>query len=137
MKKLLLGTIVLMAFSVAAIITQISCKKEAMAEGPGFINQPLNKFIFTKDFRGQSSEIWISNNDGTGQAKINIALPAGQLIAPQAKLTVDGKGVLFVTMDSSENTTGIYYCLTDGTGLKKVVDGPAVNNASLTLQGTY
>lgn len=136
MKKLLLGTLVLLAFSAALIITQLSCKKEAMAEGPGFA-QPLNKFLFTKDFRGKSSEIWVSNNDGTGQTKVNITLPAGQLVAPQARLTVDGKGVLFVAMDNNENTIGVYYCLLDGSGLKKVADAPGIDNSGITLQGTY
>lgn len=136
MKKLVLGAIVLFVFSLSVVVTNMSCKKEAMAEGPGF-PQPLNKFLFTKDFRGKSSEIWMSNIDGSGQTKINVTLPAGQLIAPQARLTADGKGVLFVTMDDAENTTGIYFCLLDGTSLKKVADSPGVENSALTLQGTY
>lgn len=136
MKKLLIGTIILSVFSIALVITQMSCTKQTMAQGPGLI-QPLNKILFTRDTRGASSEIWISNPDGTGLQQVPVALPAGAMVSEQVRLSADGKTVIFVTMDEQENTTGIYSCAIDGSGVKKMIEGTTELNKRVTLQGTY
>jgi hypothetical protein len=134
MKRLLLSALILFFFSASLFLTQISCRKESKAETP-VVHQQL--FLFTKDTRGQSSEIWISRADGTEQKKLTITPPAGELIAPQAKITQDKQGLLFVTMNADEKATGIYFCKLDGTGLKKVADAPTGANTGLTLQDTF
>jgi hypothetical protein len=135
MKKLLLSAIILFFFSASIFLTQMSCKKEAKAESP-VVSVPVT--LYTKDLRGQSSEIWlIVNNDITQQEKINVTPPEGQLIAPQARLTKDASGVVFVTMNADEKEMGIYFCKRDGSGLKKIADTPTGTNSGITLQNVY
>ncbi|WP_343704102.1 hypothetical protein [Chitinophaga sp.] len=134
MKRLLLSALILLFFSASLFLTQMSCRKESKAETP--VDYP-QRFVFTKDTRGQSSEIWISKIDGTDQQKLNITLPAGEFIAPQARITANKQGVVFVAMDAEEKETGIYYCKLDGTGLKKVAEAPTGTNTGLTLQDTF
>lgn len=134
MKKLLLSAVILFLFSSSIFLTQMSCRKEAKAESPIVYPQMI---LFTKDVRGQSSEIWVSKTDGTAQAKVNIQLPAGELISPQARITANKQGIVFVAMNAQEKETGIYYCKIDGSELKKVVEAPAGTNEGLTLQDTY
>lgn len=137
MKKLLIGAIILSVFSIALVVTQMSCTKQTMAQGPGLI-QPQNKILFTKDTRGAfSSEIWISNLDGTGLQQVPVALPAGVLVSEQVRLSADGKTVIFITKDEDENTTGIYSCAIDGSGVKKIIEGTTEQNKHITLQGTF
>lgn len=134
MKRLLLSALILLFFSASLFLTQMSCRKESKAETP--VEYP-QRFVFTKDTRGQSSEIWISRIDGTEQQKVNITLPAGELIAPQARITANKQGIVFVAMNADEKETAVYYCKLDGTGLKKIADAPAAANTGLTLQDTF
>ncbi|MET6996932.1 hypothetical protein [Chitinophaga defluvii] len=135
MKKLLLSAAVLFFFGASVILTTMSYQKEAKAESP-IVYAPLT--LYTKDVRGQSSEIWlIANNDITKQQKINITLPAGQLIAPQAKLDRDASRVVFVTMDANEKETGIYSCTITGSDVRKIADAPTGTNNGITLQDAY
>jgi len=135
MKRLLLSAAILFFFGSSIFLTQMSCSKEAKAESP-IVYAPLT--LYTKDVRGQSSEIWlIGNNDITKQQKINITLPAGQLISPQAKLDRDATHVIFVTMDANEKETGIYSCSITGGDVKKIADAPTGANSGITLQDAY
>lgn len=114
----------------------MSCKKESKA--PPVIPPRIEVTLHSNDVRGQSSEIWLTTKQDTlTHKKINITLPEGQLIAPQAKLTKDYSGIVFVSMNADEKTTGIYYCKLDGSGLKKIADASTDANSGVTLQGVY
>lgn len=146
MKKLLLGTLVLLAFNAAVIITQMSCKKEAKADTPITGTTPLKQLdliLYAKHPSGDRllAELWISKLDGTGSHKVNIVLPANVRVADGASITPDGKNIVFSAL---QNTTaapnnwgdgGIYTCNLDGTNPKKVIDAEA--NGYLLLQGAY
>lgn len=135
MKKLLLGAMALMAFSIAIIATQISCNKDATAQAiPNY--QPSNLIVFTKlqnstDPNFTSNEINISNLDGTAQRYVPVQLPA-HVIVKEVKLTPNGDKLIFTTRNIliDNNKGSLYSCNLDGSGLTKLVDG---DNSDFTL----
>jgi hypothetical protein len=100
MKKLLLGTLVLLAFNAAVIITQMSCKKEAKADSP--IVRPTTVLYITygknADYNNTDEKL-ICKLDGSNKTKLNITLPANTRIGDEASLTLDGRTVVFDTYD--------------------------------------
>jgi hypothetical protein len=144
MKKLLLGTLVLLAFNAAVIITQMSCKKEAKADSP--IVRPTTVLYITYGKNADNTstaEIWICKLDGSNKTKLNITLPANTRIGDEASLTLDGRTVVFDTYDVVSTNPykakdgGIYTCSVDGGTAKKIVDGNTQDNYYNTLQGAY
>lgn len=149
MKKLLLGTVVLLAFNAAVIITQMSCKKEAQAETPITPGNTLKQLdlvlymnaLMTPD-RRTYNEIWTCKLDGSNKTKLSITLPANIIIGDEASLTPDGKTVVFssyeVVTQSPYNTKdgGLYTCNAEGGTAKKIVDGNTIGSYT-TLQGAY
>lgn len=131
MKKLLLGTIVLLAFNAAIIITQMSCKKEAQAESPtpgGPALKQLNVVLYSKITSGTNRvyEYWMTNLDTGQKRKIPVTLPDGKFPGDEATLTPDGLTLIFDTSikgtDGSTKDGGIYSCKLDGSNLKMIVD---------------
>jgi tricorn protease-like protein len=141
MKKLLLGAIALIAFSASLIITQISCQKDASAQiATGFT--PPNLIVMLKLFNANDastfrSEIWIAGIDGTGQSKVNVAIPSNEGITA-ARLNSDGTKVIFKTVIKGDvNQAGnVYACAKDGTNLTKIIDGSA-GESIINLEGAY
>lgn len=125
MKKLILGSFALLLFSVSMLVFQISCKKSADAESP--ISVP-NKVAFIKYISGGMNEIWLMNYDGTGQTKINITLPDGQIIGDDVRIAPNGQKLFFIVMTTgigAANKEDIYTADVDGKNLKKLYDMPA------------
>jgi hypothetical protein len=132
MKKLLLSTIVLLAFSVSIILFQLSCKKSADAATPitSAAVQQQNKIIYVKNIpivaAGTSGlyqgQIYSANYDGTNQQQINITLPTGLYISytPNVVLSPDQKTIFFSVSDIN-NVIGIYSSSIDGTNTKPVI----------------
>jgi len=133
MKKILLSTIVLTAFSFSIILFQISCKKSADAAttttSTGTTQQ--SKIIYTKNLPLSGSqgiyysEIGVANYDGTSAQKINITLPTGLFIdyTTFVKLSPDQKTIFFRVADVKQDTngTGFYSANIDGTNAKLIV----------------
>lgn len=118
MKKLLLGTIVLLAFNGTIILTQMSCSKEASAQS-GNTTSPKLVLFYKIDTR----ELWLSNIDGSDKHKIPITLPAGLKLG-EGHLTADGIIVVFEAFkDVTGEVEGIYTCLINGSNVKKIIDG--------------
>lgn len=140
MKKVLLSTIILTAFSLSIILFQISCKKEAQAEVSGAA--PLNTILFSKfneavdPASGNSYEAWLANLDGTNQRKIPIVLPseAGHFFG-NCKLTAGGNALIFSTQNDVAKKTFLYSCSTDGSGMKKIAE--SAYPVFLSLEGVY
>lgn len=98
----------------------------------------LNKIIYEKyptSSPAYSAEIWTANYDGTGQTKINIVLPSGLGIAGDAKLSPNGQTVFFEVGNSTTFKFYIYSCNLDGSNVRQVIDGSALPNEALILQG--
>lgn len=144
MKKLLLGTLVLLAFNAAIIITQMSCKKEAQAETPVVRPSLVLYITYAKNADNTpTGEIWACLLDGTNKKKLNITLPENIRIGDRASLTLDQRTVVFDTYEIVSTNPykakdgGIYTCSTSGGTAQKIVDGNAVDNYYNTLQGAY
>lgn len=117
MKKIFLGSIILMGFNLAVVLTQMSCKKEASAQANGG-SSAANLVLF---YKSNAKELWLSNVDGSNQRKIPIVLASG-LKPGEGRLTVDGKSVVFeVFTESTGVNAGIYSCTLDGGNLKKII----------------
>lgn len=134
MKKLFLGSVALLCFSLAILLFQVSCKKEAKADSPTTnTTTQKNKIVYVKQFYGTGGrlydygEIWTANYDGTAQTKLNITLPTNVVIAQvEPKISPDGQTIFFnafLTDGTKDISNGwsLYSCSTDGSNVKQVV----------------
>ena len=139
MKKILMGSAVLTAFSLSIIAFQMSCSKTANAQTGGTTGvTQLNKIIYTViPVQNQFLEqIWIANYDGTNPKQVPITLPTNVWVDYDgARLSPDGKTVFFSTtyavQSGNSYSYGIYSCGVDGSNLTKIVNGTS------SLNGAY
>ena len=130
MKKLLLSTAILIAFSFSVILFQISCKKEGKADT--IINTVTQQGIIIymqPDNTHQLIGIYTANYDGTGAKKIKILLPTPDLAISDKSLSIspDRKTIVFTVYSlTNTGTNDIYSCDLNGSNLKKVVSGTCV-----------
>jgi hypothetical protein len=109
----------------------------------GNSNSQLNKLIYMKYPTASVPEIWISNYDGTGQAKINVILPAGVVFSDNlsARMSPNGQklffeaGTPYQTGALTSVSNDIYSCNIDGSSVTKVISRGT--DRSLTLNGAY
>lgn len=144
MKKLLLGTIVLLLFAVSLLLVQISCSKTgAQVNATKTVgNNQLNKIIFTKDNDNGGCEIWLCDYDGSNQQQIPVTLPEHFYIdnnsnANAVRLSPDGQTVFFVgnyTNITPGTQSSIYACTIDGKNMRLVVQG---GSKKMHLGGAY
>jgi Tol biopolymer transport system component len=135
MKKLLLGSIVLLMFSASIILFNISCNKESDAQSNSSSSVLIKKILFYKDPSPDlPPELWVANYDGGGQQKINISLPTGLRIGGNAKLSPDGMKIFFDVFDTGGKSY-IYSSNIDGTAPKLLIDGS--NTSGTGIQGVY
>ena len=123
MKKVLLSTVVLTAFSLSIILFQISCKKSADATTVSTEPQQDNKILYST-FAGLSSgggfdsrKLHTSNYDGTDVTDINVVLPTGiSIVDGNLSISPDHKTIFFtVGIESSgSDNYAIYACNIDG-----------------------
>ena len=140
MKKLLLGSLALTMFSATIILFELSCKKTANAQSSTTSQITiLDKSLITGSVRTQTGStkdslgrvtpiysyttvFYTVQNDGSNLTQINFTLPSGLYALPSARLTPDGKKMIFQVSDANGNTS-LYSCLIDGSNVKKVLDG--------------
>ena len=143
MKKLLMSSVVLIAFSLTIIVFQMSCKKDVNAQtAQGGITQQ-NILLIHKHNNSTIDELWTSNYDGSNQKKIPITLQAGQSFSSnQAALSPDGK-LVFMTIEArrliggvSTNFATVYSCNIDGSNFKQIIDATG-NNQYVETNGAY
>jgi hypothetical protein len=125
MKKILLSTIVLTAFSLSIVLFQLSCKKEAKAQSTQSVVQQ-GKIIFVKS--GTPLSLWIANYDGSDQQEIQLALPVGSSVDGISSISPDRK-TLFVPVYNGSGDD-IYTCNVDGSNLKKIISNAGSNVTS-------
>jgi hypothetical protein len=96
-------------------------------------NTQLNKIVFVK-YNSSIAELWTANYDGTNQTKINITLPAGNIITGEGgngRLSPDGQIVFFNVEESSTLKWHIYKCNINGTNVQKIIDAGTANVAMI------
>ncbi len=136
MKNIFKGSIVLMIFSLAIVIFNISCEKESIAQtntpfvlpkatsnslggvivGSGLSvttdgtisTQSAGLLVFAKG-GDKRNEFWISKYDGSGQVKITISsFPlTGEIVKEGIKLSPDGKKFFFVGYTANGQITNV------------------------------
>jgi hypothetical protein len=120
MKNLLRTSIVLLIFSFAALLFNLSCRKEVSAQ-TNTSSQSLGLIFFQKA-GDPPNVIWKANYDGTGQTRITIAgIPANSI--PVFKCTAvspDGRKIFFLWETPAGRN--IFSCNIDGTGITGVVE---------------
>ncbi len=142
MKRILMGSLVLVIFSLAVAIFQMSCRKSAMAQtttttGLAQLNLILYTIISNPHTANPTVELWLSNLDGSSPHSIPLTLPAGLSFDGSSRLSPDGKTIVLELKDSATPNPDfyIYTCAIDGSNFKKVVDGsPTVTPQ---LNGVY
>lgn len=152
MKKLLLGTIVLLSFCLAGIIFQISCTKNSGAQpNPTNIGlKQLNKILYEPDYSDDNgSGIYIANYDGSNSQELTIPLPSGMKNIGGARLSPDGKTIFFFAWNTQNHTSialgglvinNLYSGSLNGNSVSnvtKVIDGSNSGINGLTLDGVY
>ena len=148
-----MGSVALTLFSISMLIFQFSCKKEANAQTTTTGLTQQNLIIYVKSTTSGSStstqykrEIWLANVDGTNQHNVPIALPSGVELNSDARLTPDGKTIIFdAWKPTSASATysyvyNIYSCSIDGSNVKKLMSGSYTDDYNYTrilLAGAY
>jgi Tol biopolymer transport system component len=124
MKKLLLGSAALLMFSLAIMIFQISCKKDAFAQRP---TSTTGKILLLKSALGSYNgpfETWIADADGSNQVQIIVNTPGWRL--DPAKLSTDGTKIFFLGRDSATMSTSqrteVFSTDIDGSNLHQVTN---------------
>lgn len=131
MKKIIVGSFILLLFSFSLVTFQLSCSKNAIAGTENAVQQ--GKFIFYKTLSAGNGygEIWVANYDGSNAKKIDLSIPVGLTLSTDGgpRLSPDCKTVFLIlreTITPSDIRFHIYRCNIDGTNLQRVVEGPNV-----------
>jgi hypothetical protein len=132
MKKLLLGSIVLSAFSVSVALFQISCNKTSNAQSSN-PTTTQNKFVYLLEggvtgAGSDNGQIWIANLDGTGAQQINITMPYGYVTDGVGEcapiVTSNGTTIIFQGYNSSLQQHALFSCGINGGSAIKIKDIP-------------
>lgn len=124
MKKIILSSIVLLIFSISIAVFQVSCQKDATANTDSITGvTQQNKIIYLKNNKEASTtEIWTANYDGSDQKKLNVDLSG--MNPRRINISPDGQNIfIIVFLGVLGDKTDIYTCKTDGSNLKKIIDG--------------
>lgn len=121
---MLKSSLILLLFATSAVLFNISCEKEALAQTTApTVPQPLGLLLFSKG-GDKSNELWLGNYDGSNQTKITIASfpTGGDIDRSTIKMSPDGKKIFFCMFIAATNVQSIYSCNADGSGLTKIID---------------
>jgi hypothetical protein len=130
MKKLLLGSIVLSAFSVSVALFQMSCNKTSNAQGSNPITTQ-SKFVYLVEggvtgAGSDNGQIWIAGLDGTGAQQVNITMPSGYVVDGSSEcnpiVTSNGATLVFLGYDSSLQQQALFSCGINGGSAVKIKD---------------
>lgn len=126
MRKLVLASLSLAIFSIAIVLFQSSCQKEASAGDLSTEIVQKNKIFYKANVNGQK-EIWTASYDGSNKTKFNITFPAG-FHPTEWTISPDGQ-TLIIHAEAYINGSyigNIFTCNTDGSNLKKIIEGTEI-----------
>ena len=142
MKKILLSSVVLLAFSVSIIVFQMSCQKIVTAQVPKTLGS-LNKILLAKNVYKQvgttfdsigrppiplhanTTEFYLVGYNGGTLTRIDIPLPAGEYPFGNGVISADGQKLIFdaSNIDVQNQQSFVYSYSLDGSSLIRLVDG--------------
>jgi hypothetical protein len=129
MKKLLMGSVALILFSVSVVVFQVSCSKDAMA-GNDDDNGGKGKMVLYKistDAGGDQNneQLWLMESNGSNRHRVNIVFPQNDFFITSARLVDKGtKIILFaIKFNEVDNYRVAYKCNLDGSGLTQLFQG--------------
>ena len=129
MKKLFLGSVALLTFSLAIIVFQISCSRDAFADN-GDDGPNKGKLVLYMVNNTQATvharSLWLMNSDGTDRRQVNIVFPGDEYdISEGGRLVDGGKKIIFVAakVNESEQFAIVYKCDLNGSGLTELFRG--------------
>lgn len=129
MKKLFLASLSLAIFSIAILVFQSSCQKEASAAGDLSTEIVQKNKIFYKAFVNGQHEIWTASYDGSNKTKFNIQFPAG-FQPTEWTISPDGQTLIIHAFAyiNGAYIGNIFTCNTDGSNLKKIIEGAEIGS---------
>ena len=103
MKKLFIGSVILLLFSLSILVIQSSCSK---TDAQNSTSTVLNKLLFVTGNGGVTMKLWSSNYDGGNVTQVNLALPVGVRVdynypGFSIRLSPDGQKLFFRASDST------------------------------------
>jgi hypothetical protein len=133
MKRLLLGSVILLIFSCSILIFQLSCKKDVIAQTTG---NNVNKILFFKRPLGNYDlqfEHWIANYDGSNATQIFLNLPGWRI--NDVQLSADGTKLFFTGTDSTTLLTTqaseIFSSNVDGSNIQQITHDNVAGKSTL------
>jgi len=147
MKKILLATVILLAFALALTITQVSCSKATAQTTGSTAPTPIGLVLYEGDNDGNPNVVsfYICNYDGNNAHQIQITgLPSGYQVNEGARLSPDGKSLFFVAANTAQPSgipgtflSYLYSIGVDGSNLKQLTAIPANSSYDATVEGGY
>ena len=141
MKNFLKSTLYLAVFALAGILFQISCSN-ADDQNLSPSSTPVGKLVYYKRVAGVPIEnsIFTCNYDGTGEALVDITLPAGNYISinledMNLRMSPDGQKVFFIGVNSATQYRTLYSCDASGANVTAVIE--LSEDGNITLGGAY
>jgi len=140
MRKLFLGSVSLLTFSLAIIVFQISCSREAFADNDDGTNKGKLVLYLRQDTQAPVNgySLWLMNSDGTNRRQVTIVFPGDEYNIEGGRLVDGGKKIIFVAgkINESEQIKIVYKCDLNGSGLIELFRGESyVDN--FYLQDSY
>jgi len=139
MKKILMGSAVLTAFSLSIIAFQMSCSKSANAQTGGATGlTQLGKILIVEQNGSGLASFYTVNYDGSNKTLIPFSLPTGYEypVSPATgQLSPDGKTLFIDAYQTATKTGAIFSCSIDGSNLKATYNCPT--NSQERIQGAY
>jgi hypothetical protein len=132
MKKLLMGSVVLLVFSLSLLTFQLSCTKVSLAKGQdGSDNNDggKGKLVLYVDIntqaQSQARSFWLMNSNGTNRHRVNIVFPSQEYNLNNGRLVENASHIIFsaTKINETEQIDIMYKCNIDGTGLTELFRG--------------
>lgn len=138
MRKLLMGSLALLVFSIAVIIFQASCSKEVRANDDhnGGGNNSNSVLYRRVDPNNGATELWSMNTNGNNRHKINIVLPQDYYLEG-ARIVDNGQKIVFVAvkLNETDNLRTFFKCNLNGSNVTALYTGQQFEE--FVLQDVY
>jgi len=138
MKKLLMGSVALILFSVSIVVFQASCSKEANA-GNDDDNGGKGKLVLYRKSSNSSDpseieQLWLMESNGSNKRRVNLVFPGNDYFVQTGRLVDNGNKIIITVSkinETGDNYMIFYKCNLDGSGLHQLFQGEQFENYQL------